>query len=161
MTNIIFGLTILAALGSGLIAGVFFAFSTSVMKALGRIPPAEGMAAMQSINIVIINPVFLGAFLGTGIVSIVLAIVSLIRWQSPESAYLLAAALLYLIGSLLVTMVINVPMNDALAAATPADGLDIWTNYLSNWTFWNHIRTLASLTSMAAFIMALAYSTAK
>jgi uncharacterized membrane protein len=161
MTNFIFVLTILAALGSGLIAGVFFAFSTSIMKALGRLPSAEGVAAMQSINVVIINPAFLGVFLGTGLACLILSVVSLLRWQPPGSAYLLAGALLYLIGSLLVTMVLNVPMNNALAAEPPADSLDLWTNYLTNWTFWNHIRTAASLASMAAFIVALVYSAAK
>jgi uncharacterized membrane protein len=60
---LLFALTLFAALGCGLIAGVFFAFSAFVMKALGRLPPAEGIAAMQSINIAVINPVFLTAFL--------------------------------------------------------------------------------------------------
>jgi len=48
--NLIFILTLVSALGCGLIAGVFFAFSAFVMKALARLPPAQGIAAMQSIN---------------------------------------------------------------------------------------------------------------
>ena len=63
--SLLFVLTLIAALGSGLIAGVFFVFSVSIMKALGRLPSAHGIAAMQSINDVIVNPVFLVAFLGT------------------------------------------------------------------------------------------------
>lgn len=163
MTNFILVLTILAALGSGLIAGVFFAFSTSVMKALGRLPSAEGIAAMQSINVVIINPAFLGVFLGTAAACLFLAVVSVLRWQSPGSAHLLAGAILYLIGSLLVTIVFNVPMNNALAAATPTgtDSAGLWTTYLANWTFWNHVRTVASLASMATFIVALVYFSSK
>lgn len=60
-----FFLTVAAALGSGLIAGVFFAFSNFVMKALSRVPSAEGLAAMQSINVMVLNPLFLGVFMGT------------------------------------------------------------------------------------------------
>lgn len=159
----IFVLTILAALGSGLIAGLFFAFSTSVMKALGRLPAAEGIAAMQSINVVIINPIFLGTFLGTAIACVVLVVSSFVRWQQPGAAYLLLGAAIYLIGSILVTMVFNVPMNNALAAAAPADSAsaDLWANYLTNWTFWNHIRTAASLAAAGSLIIALVYSAAK
>ncbi len=154
----IFYSTILAALGSGLIAGVFFAFSTSVMTALGLLPSAEGMAAMQRINIVIINPSFLGVFLGTAGLCVGLAIVSFVRWERG-AGFLLAGAALYLLGSLFVTMVFNVPMNNALAAAAPNDAgsADIWANYLSNWTFWNHVRTAASLGAAAAFTIGLVY----
>ena len=156
--NIIFVLTLVAALGSGLMAGVFFAFSTSVMKALGRLAPAEGMAAMQSINIVIVNPLFLVIFLGTAGVCLSVVVIALIRWDR-ETAFLLAGAALYLIGSILVTAVFNVPMNNVLAAATPTDAksAELWANYLSDWTFWNHIRTVASLASTAAFTIGLVY----
>ncbi len=47
-----------ALLGSALVGGVFFAFSSFVMKALARVPSPEGIAAMQSINVVVINPSF-------------------------------------------------------------------------------------------------------
>ena len=155
--RLIFVLTFLAVLGSGLIAGLFFAFSVAVMKALGRIPQAEGMSAMQSINIVIINPIFLTVFLGTGVACIVLIIGSILRWHSGGAGYLLIGALLYLIGSIIVTMVCNVPMNNALAAASPTDpkSADLWSNYLSNWTLWNHVRTVASLAATAMLTMAL------
>ena len=55
-------LTLISAVGAGLLAGFFFAFSTCVMKALARLPPAQGIAAMQSINVTVINPVFMMAF---------------------------------------------------------------------------------------------------
>jgi uncharacterized membrane protein len=70
-------LTFLSALGSGLIAGVFFAFSAFVMTALGRLPPDQGMAAMQSINVAVLNPWFFAAFFGTAALCAVLAIASL------------------------------------------------------------------------------------
>jgi uncharacterized membrane protein len=70
-------LTLISALGSGLMAGFFFAFSVSVMKALSRLPPAQGIAAMQSINVVVINPVFLIAFFGTAAACAAVAISAL------------------------------------------------------------------------------------
>ena len=108
----------MASLGSGLIAGVFFIFSVAIMRALERVP--GGMAAMQSINVVIINPMFLGVFMGTALLCVVLAINSVVRWQQPGAMWLLVGALLYLIGSLGITVIFNVPMNNALVAADPA-----------------------------------------
>ena len=60
---------VLALLGSALIGGVFFAFSSFIMKALARVPSSEGIAVMQSINVVVINPSFIGAFMGTALLS--------------------------------------------------------------------------------------------
>ena len=88
-------LTFLAALGSGLIAGFFLAFSACVMAALGRIPPASGISAMQSVNVVVLNPVFLGIFFGTAALSLVLAVASLMNWAEPAAFYLLVGSLLY------------------------------------------------------------------
>jgi len=150
-------LTMLAALGSGLIAGVFFAFSTFVMTALGRLPPAQGIAAMQSINIVVINRWFLGAFLGTAAIAIALAILSLLRWSEAGAAWTLVGSALYVMGTIAVTRRFNIPLNNALAAADPssAEGAGLWTRYLSEWTFWNHARTVAPLAASACFILAL------
>ena len=153
--RISFALTFLAALGSGLIAGVFFIFSVAIMRSLERVP--GGMAAMQSINVVILNPMFLGVFMGTALVCVVLAIGSVVRWQQPGAMWMLAGALLYLAGSFGITAIFNVPMNNALVAADPssAAGQDVWKNYLTNWTFWNHIRTVATLAASASLIAAL------
>ncbi|MCD8486478.1 DUF1772 domain-containing protein [Kamptonema cortianum] len=150
-------LKLIAALGCGLIAGVFFAFSTFVMKALAQQPPAQGIATMQSINVTAINPWFMTAFLGTTVVCLVLMVSSLLRWQQPGAAYLFVSALFYLLGCFGVTMVFNVPLNDALAVANPnsPEGTNLWARYLTNWTFWNHIRTLAAFIAAALFTMAL------
>ena len=156
--QLLFALTLIAALGCGLIAGVFFAFSTFVMKALARLPPGAGIAAMQSINIVVLNPSFLGTFLGTAAACILAMISSLLRWHEPEALYLFAGSALYLVGTLLVTIVFNVPRNDALASVAPSDpaSANMWTGYVARWTAWNHVRTAAALAAAASFSMALA-----
>src|SRR5262245_38239367 len=155
--DLIRALTLVSALGCGLIAGAFFAFSAFVMKALSRLPASGGIAAMQAINVVVINPLFMAAFLGTAAACLVLAVSSFFRWPKPGAAYLLAGSLLYLVGTILVTMVSNVPRNDALAAVAPAsaEGATLWTSYVSSWTAWNHVRTLAALAAAALFTIAL------
>lgn len=152
-----FALKLFAALGCGLIAGVFFAFSSFVMNALARLELTQGIAAMQAINITVINSLFMAAFLGTAAACILLAVFSLLKWHQPGVAYLLLGSLLYLIGTFLVTIVFNVPMNDALARVEPdsTEGASLWANYLANWTLWNHIRTAAALAAAALFTIAL------
>ena len=150
-------LPLVAALGCGLMAGIFFAFSAFMMTALGRLPPAAGIAAMRSINVAILNPLFFALFFGTAALSLVAAIAAIVAWPVPAALYLFAGGLLYLVGGLVVTMQRNVPLNQALAASDPAgdEGARLWHRYLSVWTAWNHVRTVASLAATAAFIMAL------
>jgi uncharacterized membrane protein len=146
-----------STLGCGLAAGVFFAFSTFVMKALGRLSPAQGIAAMQSINVAAINAPFMAALFGTAAAFVVLAVVSVLDRHRPESGYWLAGALLYLAGVVVVTGVANVPRNNALAAVDPAsgEGARLWADYLVTWTRWNHVRTATALAAAAALMMAL------
>jgi uncharacterized membrane protein len=152
----VFALKLTVALGSALIAGVFFAFSTFVMKALAQQPPAQGIAAMQSINITVINPWFMVAFLGTALGSILLIFLALFKWNQPAAIFLLVGGLLYFVGSFLVTMVFNVPLNDALAIAKPdsTEAAALWADYLTRWTFWNHVRTIASFAAAALLSIA-------
>ncbi|MGO4438535.1 anthrone oxygenase family protein [Rhizobium sp. RAF56] len=147
----------LAALGSALIAGVFFAFSTFVTVALSRIAPASGIAAMQSINVVILRSAFMPIFIGMALVSLVLAFATLRDWQGARSIYVLAGATFYLLAVFLETIVFNVPLNDKLAAfdANSADGAAFWPSYVREWTNWNHVRTAASLLAACAFVKAM------
>jgi len=140
-------------------AGVFFAFSTFVMSALGRLQPTQGIAAMQSINITAINPLFMTVLFGTAAACILLVVFSLLRWHQPGTAYLLLGSLLYLVGTLGVTIAFNVPLNEALARVEPGStiGMNLWSNYLVKWTIWNHVRAVAALGAAAAFTIALCY----
>jgi uncharacterized membrane protein len=150
-------LEVLAIIGSGLTAGIFYAFSTFVMAALARIPPEQGIAAMNSINITVINPWFFAVFFGTPLVCAILFVMALLKWSEPGAAIILAASLIYVVGSLVVTMVFNVPLNNELATVTSAEGSGgaLWNRYLSDWTFWNSVRTAAPLLAMVLFIWGL------
>lgn len=151
MNELVTLLTILATLGAGLVAGFFFAFSVVIMGSLARLPAAQAIIAMQTINVVVLNPWFFTAFFGTGLVCVVLAVLN------PGSTPSLAGAALYLIGTIAVTMVFNVPLNNALAKADPQSdaGAALWRRYLRVWTAWNHVRTIAPLAACALFILAL------
>lgn len=157
MDRLLYAGTFLSVLGTGLIAGAFFAFSSFVMGALGKLAPANGIPAMQSINVVVINPLFLGVFVGTSVLCLVLGCSALLRWSEPGSAYLLAGAAVYVFGTFIVTMALNVPLNDQLAAVDPssANGASVWIRYLTDWTMWNHVRTGAALIASACLIKAL------
>lgn len=155
--SIFFGLLLASALGSGLMAGVFFAFSTFVMRALARQPAARGMAAMQSINVTVLNPWFLGVFLGTAATCGLVALGSLVTWPARGAWLPLAGSASYLLGTFLVTVVCNVPWNNRLAAADAASaaGQALWASYLSRWTAWNHVRTVSALAALAAFVLGM------
>ncbi|MGE0213909.1 MAG: DUF1772 domain-containing protein [Parvibaculaceae bacterium] len=158
MTLLTSGLIVASILGSGLMAGLFFVFSNTVMAALGRLPAAHGMAAMQSINAVILNPVFLLAFMGTAILSALVIVLVALRWEGMGSGLVIAGAAAYLAGGLLVTMLFNVPLNKELAAAAAADpaSADLWMRYLTTWTLWNHVRTFSCIAALLLQTIGLA-----
>jgi uncharacterized membrane protein len=155
--------TFIAAIGSGLIGGVFFAFSSFVMPALRRLPPEQSVAAMQSINIAVLDPMFLGLFLGTAVGCVILVVSALLTWQKPGAACVLVGSALYLLGTFPVTAVFNVPRNDALATLDPvsAESAQFWAEYVAGWTLWNHVRTIAAIAAAILLMIALWSSSAR
>lgn len=158
MATALDAVTFAAMLGCGLVSGVFFAFSAFVMNALASLAPAQGIAAMQSINRSAIRPMFMIALFGTAVTCAAVAIWSVIAWGEPAAAWALAGAALYLAGSIAVTVAANVPHNDALAAVDPQAGAaaTLWTKYVPSWTVWNHVRAVAALGAAALLTIALA-----
>jgi len=146
-----------AVLGTAIVGGVFFAFSSFIMKALGRASAAEGIAAMQSINIAVINPSFLGAFMGTALLSVGVIVLALLNHGHPSAMFFLGGAVLYFAGTFLVTMLGNVPLNDQLASVSPSDpaAAKLWMNYLDRWTMWNTVRTIAAIGATVLFTVGL------
>jgi uncharacterized membrane protein len=136
---------------SGLVGGVFFAFSVFVMRALAQLPAPQGLAAMQRINVTVITPLFLGAFLGALPVLAVSAYLAHAANRTQASVLLGLATLVYALGSVVVTLLFNVPRNDRLASC-PADtpqAADYWRTYVREWSRWNHVRCVASLLATA------------
>ena len=152
------GLLWCSAIGCGLMAGVYFAFSTFVMTALARTGPGPGMAAMNAISVEIVRSLFMPLFVGTTLTSAALVVTACFRLGDPGAVAILAGGVIYVLGMSVATMVFNVPLNDALAAAdaSSAEGAALWARYLGDWTLWNHVRTVASVAAAVLFTMALA-----
>lgn len=156
--NLATTLIILAALiGSALMAGAFFAFSSFVMRALANRPPSEGIAAMQSINVVVLNRSFLGTFIGTALISLLVVVLALSTSSTSATPWILAGALLYFVGTFLVTAWGNVPLNDRLAAvsAEEPESARLWEHYLDRWTMLNTVRTVAATAAVLMFTIGL------
>jgi uncharacterized membrane protein len=156
----LFVLTLVTALACGLVAGFFFAFSACVMRSLARLPAPQGIAAMQSINIVVINPFVMTALFGTALACAVLVVAAVVEWGEPYAVYLLVGGGVYLLGVVLLTFVYHAPRNDALANVDPdsPDAAQHWSRYVGGWTAWNHARTVAPLASATLLTIALRVS---
>lgn len=152
MTSLALALTVVTLALAGAMAGFFYAYSMSVMWALDAVDPKAAIAAMQSINIVVRNAIFFPAFFGTPVVALVAAGLWWKQGAGQVALLLALAAIVYLAGTFLVTIVANVPMNEALAIAMiPADpeqARTLWQDYSRPWTLWNHVRTIASFASL-------------
>jgi len=151
-----FALTVLGVLGTGLVAGVCFAFSAFVMRGLGSLPPARGAAAMNAINRAATTPAFMILFMSAALLSAVLAVVTFVLW--PEGTVeLLVGSALYLVGVFAVTAAANVPRNGALLRMDPdaPETAVYWRSYVREWTLWNHVRTVASAGAALSYLLAL------
>lgn len=147
--------TTVSIVGCGVTAGVLLAFSVSVMPALRHQPPSTAIASMQQMNVDIVSPVFMMFFLGSAAAATVAAAASI---RSGHDAKLLIAlgAALFVIGCVGVTIAVNVPMNDALAAVDPgsSSGAQLWSDYLTKWTRWNNARTVAAVAATTVLTVA-------
>ncbi len=150
-------LTAVAAVGCGLVGGVFFAFSSFVLAALARLAPAEGVAAMQSVNRLAVTPAFMTALFGTALACAALLAWGVVRRGEPAAPWALAGGALYLVGTIGVTVAGNVPLNDRLAGLAPgaAGTAGAWAGYVRRWGRLNHVRTAAALAAAAALVVAL------
>ena len=153
-------LLLATCLGAGLIAGVFLAFSSFVMKALADLPAEQGVAAMQRINVVVLNPLFLGVFTGTALLGLLCVLAAAFGGGASGRAtvLLVVAGLSYVLSCFCVTLAFNVPRNNRLAAlrAGSPEAAAYWPVYVREWTWWNHVRTVASAVACVSAAAALA-----
>jgi len=150
-------LVVVTALACGVVAGVFFAFSSFVMPALARLEPAQGVAAMQSINRRAVTPAFMAAFMGSAVLCLATGAWALADRDGGVTGWLVGGAAVHLVGCIVLTIGFHVPRNDALAPLDPAAPAtrEAWSRYLRSWTAGNHVRCLAALAACAALVLAL------
>lgn len=147
------------AVTTALIAGLFYAYVCSVNPGLHRLSDTAYLIAMQSINQAILNPVFFIGFLGT---AVLLPLSTWVHYGQPVSArfwLLLSATIVYLTGVIGVTMLGNVPLNEALdtfnlQTASPDEIAAQRVAFEMPWNQWNSVRTVASILSILLVIVA-------
>ncbi|NBE82410.1 anthrone oxygenase family protein [Micromonospora rubida] len=137
---------------TGLIAGVYYAFSVSVMPGLNATDTGTAIRAMTSINQKIQNPLFFVTFFGPILAATITGVLLLILGHRPAALLFFLAGAVYLVGAFIPTVALNVPMNETLDAAgvptDPAEATRIWADYASRWTWWNTVRAGASVVSL-------------
>ena len=144
------------------VGGLFYAFSTFVMRGLDRTEPVDAITAMRGINAEAqANVPFLALFVGSAVLALGVGVVAVFRLNSPGAGYVLAGAVLILLA-FVVTMAFNVPLNNALDRIDPstvsaADAAREWQAYLVPWTLWNHVRTVAPLLGSVLTLVGLAH----
>ena len=145
-----------ATLTTGLIAGVFYAYAVSVNLGLAAQPDAAYVAAMQAINERIQNPVFFLSFFGA--VLFLLAALGALSPRPRSSRFWLVAlaSALYIGGGFLLTVFVNVPLNEQLAGvaadASPGELASARAGYEGVWNFWNGVRTVFSSLAFLALV---------
>jgi uncharacterized membrane protein len=146
----------LATLTTGLIAGVFYAYSVSVNLGLAAQPDAAYVAAMQAINEKIQNPLFFLSFFGAVLFLLAALAVHLPRPRSGRFWLIALASVLFVGGGFLLTVVVNVPMNEELArVVTDASAGELArarAAYEGPWNFWNGVRTVFSILAFLALV---------
>lgn len=159
MMELVFGaVPVLAAVLTGLFAGLFLAFSMAVMPGLARTGDRTMVEAMQGINTAILNPLFALVFVGAPVV--VLGSVALFFASGAHgSAWWAGVGLVLLLVVLAVTFAVNVPRNNALdqagAAARIKDPAAVRARFEPVWVRWNHLRALASAAALVCAVVAL------
>ena len=148
MTQAIHPLALLSLILAAALFGFFYAWVCSTMWGLDAADPRIAIEAMQAMNASVRNAVFAPAFFGTSIVLLITTLVLRAAEQGPASFWFGLATLLVAILGVGLTMVVNVPMNEALATVTVPKDPDaarmIWEDYSPKWQFWNQMRTIAT-----------------
>ena len=129
-----------AVITNGLMAGLFAAYSYAVMPGLGRASDRTFVEAMQQTNGAILNGGFGVCFGGAVVVA---AVAALLHRGRPGWVWIVAGLALY-VAVLVVTFTINVPLNDALAAAGSSDLADVRAWFEGTWVRWNVVRAVLS-----------------
>lgn len=134
------------------IFGFFYAWVCSTMWGLDQLPASTAIEAMNAMNRSVRNVVFAPAFFGTPVVLGAVGVWGYMLGKRPTALWLIAAALVYLVGAFLPTIMVNVPMNQALMltdmARDNAALQQVWGDYSSRWQVWNIARTVASGVSL-------------
>ncbi len=151
-------LLVLAMISIGLMAGVFFAYTTAVMPGLAKADDRTFVGAFQAIDRAIINPLFLSVFVGALAITVLAGAAHLAGDSRSVLPWILVAAALYL-ATVLITARVNVPLNDAIKAAGDPDQIDVSAARKrfdeARWARWNTVRTVLTTAALVCLGVAL------
>ena len=142
----------IAAIGAGLMAGVYFAFSGFIMRSLDQLGATQATNAMNAINQFILRSWFMALFFGSTLLYVILTTIAVVDGDLAGRWLLFATGLIYIVGMFLCTVIFNVPLNTRLAEVSNNDNnskAENWTLYYKQWTRWNHLRSVCSLAALA------------
>lgn len=149
--------TITAAVTTGLTGGVYLAFTTMVMPALHGAGTAEAVATMQRVNVAAVRAPFMIVFFGSAATAVAAAIAQVASGHLTSLGALRLIGAGLAVGAFAITVAVNVPLNDALAATTPgtAEAATTWARFEGSWGTANLVRGLASIAATAALVASL------
>jgi uncharacterized membrane protein len=150
-------LTAATAIGSAVVGGALYAFSSFVMPGLGRSGSRSAIAAMQGINESAPRPPFMASFVGTAALSVACVVAGVVRLEEDGAPLQVAGGVLYLVGVIGLTGAYHIPRNDALAAAdhSAEDADAVWRRYDGEWTRMNHVRSAAGMLAAVLLLIAV------
>ncbi|MBV8253628.1 MAG: DUF1772 domain-containing protein [Chitinophaga sp.] len=139
---------------TGLMAGLFYSWSVSVIPGLAKLNDEQFLSSMQSMNRAILNPLFLIVFTGN---ILLLAIATWLQFHHEGYRYFMLTSALYMIGVFGITAFGNVPLNDTLDKfdilhAGKEAMAEMRRNFEDPWVKLHTIRTIAAV---LAFICGL------
>jgi len=132
-----------ATVAAGLQAGTYYTWACGVLPGLAKVDDRSFVSSMNHVNVAIVNPVFMLTFLGAPALAAAAVVTS-----APSARAWAIAGLVLALGTVAVTAVGNVPLNDALAAGGSR------ADFESAWVRWNVVRTLTSTGALAALAWA-------
>jgi uncharacterized membrane protein len=151
---------IAATMSMGLMAGVFGLYAHTVMPGLGRTDDRTFVGAFQAIDRAIINPWFLaGGFVGALVFTALAAVLHVPADRRSVLPWIAVALILYLVV-FVITIGVNVPLNDAIKAAGDPDRIGDLAAVRerfdeARWVRWNNVRTVASTAAFGCLAWAL------
>lgn len=152
MPQLLIPLALASLLLTGAIFGFFYAWICSTMWGLDAADPRISIPAMQAMNASVRNAVFAPAFFATPFVLFATGLVANTLSHKTPALLFALAGVVYLVGGMILTMLVNVPMNEALAELSVPQSREeaakIWAEYSPKWQVYNVIRTIVSGVSL-------------
>ena len=142
---------VLATIAAGLLAGLFYAYTVSVMPGLSRGDDRTFVEGMRGINIAIQNGWFMLTFLGAPLLAVAAAVLYL---RAGPALWWIAAGFACLLAMLVITGVVHIPMNNALDAGRDSYA-DLRARFEGPWVRWNVVRTVVSIAGFGCLLGAV------